>query len=223
VDSGKEARERKRLNNLYIYENDLAIYGLRLVAGVDEAGRGPLAGPLLVAAVILPGEVYIPGLNDSKQLTPSRRAAIYAAVKAVAVAVATCVVDVDLIDRLNIYQATVYGMREAVRKLAVPPDAVLIDAVPVDGLPVPIFPLVKGDTLSASIAAASVVAKVERDRLMEAMDSTYPGYGFKIHKGYPTPSHLAALERLGPCPIHRKSFAPVKACWANRAGVAGDA
>jgi ribonuclease HII len=192
--------------------------GLARVAGVDEAGRGPLAGPVVAAAVVLPaawGQLGIPAsltkLNDSKQLTESEREDFFHQLTArpeVQRAVAS--VDAATIDRINILQATHQAMRAAVTGLSPAPDHLLVDGRPVPGLPAPHTALVQGDARSYSIAAASVLAKVTRDRLMLAYDREFPGYGFAEHKGYGTPQHLAALARLGPCPIHRRSFAPLK-------------
>ncbi len=204
------AAEERRLEELYRYERALYGQGRRLVAGVDEAGRGPLAGPVVVGAVILPPSCRLPGLDDSKKLTAGEREDLYERIKATAVAVSHVVVGVEDIDRLNIYQATVQGMYAAVAGLAPAPEAVLVDAVPLKFLTVPHRSIIGGDALSASIAAASVIAKVERDRIMTALDAEYPAYGFAKHKGYGTPEHLAALRVSGPCAIHRRSFAPVR-------------
>ncbi|WP_413782467.1 ribonuclease HII [Anaeroselena agilis] len=204
------AAEERRLDNLFKYERALYEQGRMLVAGVDEAGRGPLAGPVVVGAVILPPGCRLPGLDDSKKLTAAERDDLYERIKATAVAVSHAVVGVEDIDRINIYQATVQGMYAAVAALTPAPEAVLVDAVPLRLLTMPHQPIIDGDALSASIAAASVIAKVERDRLMAALDAEYPDYGFARHKGYGTPEHLAALRRLGPCAIHRRSFAPVR-------------
>ena len=183
----------------------------RLIAGVDEAGRGPLAGPLLVAAVILDPQRPIAGLDDSKKLTTARREALYPLILERALAHCIVVVGRDEIDEINIFQATMAGMSRAVRGLNPMPHEAWIDGnkLPKD-LPCPGRAIVGGDALEASISAASILAKVSRDRLMIAMESEYPGYGFAVHKGYPTPAHLAALRQLGPCAQHRQSFAPVR-------------
>lgn len=188
---------------------------MKRVAGVDEAGRGPLAGPVVVAAVILDPERPIAGLNDSKQLSEARRDALDAEIRECALAFHVVEVGIEAIDRHNILQATLIGMRDALRGLAMPPDEALIDGnkLPKD-LPCPARAIVDGDALVAEISAASILAKVHRDRLLVALDARHPGYGFAAHKGYPTPEHLAALERLGPCPAHRRSFAPVKRFFA---------
>ncbi|MBI2396477.1 MAG: ribonuclease HII [Xanthomonadales bacterium] len=180
-------------------------------AGVDEAGRGPLAGPVVVAAVILDPARPIAGLADSKQLREAQRLALDGEIRARALAFCVIEVDAATIDRLNILQATLLGMRDALRGLAATPDEALIDGnkLPRD-LPCPARAIVDGDALIAEISAASILAKVHRDRLLVELDAVHPGYGFAAHKGYPTAEHLAALERLGPCPAHRRSFAPVK-------------
>lgn len=181
------------------------------IAGVDEAGRGPLAGPLVVAAVILGPRRRIPGIGDSKALSAAQRDACYAHIIERALAWHAVVVEVAEIDRLNILQATLAGMSRALAGLAPAADRALIDGnrLPRD-LALPARAIVGGDAREACIGAASIVAKVTRDRLMCELDGAYPGYGFAVHKGYPTPAHLAVLARRGPCPIHRRSFAPVK-------------
>jgi ribonuclease HII len=183
----------------------------RLVAGVDEAGRGPLAGPLLVAAVILRPRRRIHGLDDSKKLTAERREALYAQIVAEAIAFHIVEVAVEEIDRINIFQATMAGMRQALRGLAPTPHQALIDGnrLPPE-LPCPARAIIGGDASEAAISAASILAKVTRDRRMCELDALYPEYGFAQHKGYSTPEHFAALERHGPCTIHRRSFAPVR-------------
>lgn len=188
-----------------------AIANSLLVAGVDEAGRGPLAGPLAVAAVILDPARPIAGLDDSKKLSAARREVLFPLIIERALAYCVVLIEPDEIDRLNIFQATMAGMRRAVAGLAVAADEALIDGnqLPQD-LPCPGRAIVGGDALEPAISAASILAKVSRDRLMLALDATHPGYGFAVHKGYPTPAHLAALQRLGPCAQHRRSFAPVR-------------
>jgi ribonuclease HII len=188
---------------------------MRRIAGVDEAGRGPLAGPVVVAAVILDPSRPIAGLNDSKQLSEARRAALDVEIRARALAFHVVEVGIEAIDRHNILQATLLGMRDALRGLSIAPDEALIDGnkLPKD-LPCAARAIVDGDALVPEISAASILAKVHRDRLLVALDAEHPGYGFAAHKGYPTPEHLAALERLGPCAAHRRSFAPVKRFFA---------
>jgi ribonuclease HII len=180
------------------------------IAGVDEAGRGPLAGPVVVAAVVLDARRPIDGLADSKVLCAERREELEASIRARAFAFAVSVVDVDVIDRINILQATLLGMTRALRELAPCPDLALIDGnrLPAD-LPCTGHAIIDGDALEPAISAASILAKTSRDRLMCEFDARHPGYGFARHKGYSTPEHFEALERLGPCAIHRRSFAPV--------------
>ena len=182
-----------------------------LRAGVDEAGRGPLAGPVAVAAVILDPARPIHGLDDSKKLSEKKREALYPLILERALACCVVLVEAEEIDRLNIFQATMAGMSRAVAGLSHVPHEALVDGnkLPRD-LSCPGRAIVGGDALEPAISAASILAKVARDRLMVAMEETFPGYGFAVHKGYPTPAHLAALERLGPCPQHRRSFAPVR-------------
>jgi ribonuclease HII len=183
----------------------------RLVAGVDEAGRGPLAGPLAVAAVILNPRRRIRGLDDSKKLTPARREALYTQIVERALAWHVVLIEVEEIDRINIYQATMAGMCRAVAGLQLAAHEALIDGNQLPkALPCPGRAIVGGDALEPAISAASIIAKVTRDRHMCVLDGHHPGYGFAGHKGYSTPEHLAALTRLGPCPQHRRSFAPVK-------------
>ncbi|MFA5590110.1 MAG: ribonuclease HII [Lysobacteraceae bacterium] len=182
-----------------------------LIAGVDEAGRGPLAGPLVVAAVILDPSRPIDGISDSKALTERRREALFPLIREQALAFHICVVEVALIDEINIFQATMHGMRECVRGLAVSPALARIDGnrIPPD-LPCAAEAWVGGDARDAAIGAASILAKVTRDRMMLKLHQRFPHYGFERHKGYPTAQHLAALREHGPCPDHRRSFAPVK-------------
>ncbi|MBK8090499.1 MAG: ribonuclease HII [Verrucomicrobiaceae bacterium] len=192
------------------HEMKLRASGHALVAGIDEAGRGPLAGPVTVAAVILPADFTHAVLNDSKQLSEKKREAIYEELTADPRIRWHCVaIEPEEIDRINILQATWEGMRRAALALDPRPDAVLIDGRPVKAFPLPQVALVKGDSISFSIAAASIIAKVTRDRLMQRLAQQFPHYGFDVHKGYPTPAHLAALRKHGPCPQHRRSFAPV--------------
>jgi ribonuclease HII len=183
----------------------------RLVAGVDEAGRGPLAGPLAVAAVILDPRHRIDGLDDSKKLTPARREALYAQIVQRALAWHVVLVEVEEIDRINIFQATMAGMCRAVAGLQPLAHEALVDGNQLPrALPCPGRAIVGGDALEPAISAASIIAKVTRDRLMCVLDGQHPGYGFAHHKGYSTPEHLAALVQLGPCTLHRRSFAPVR-------------
>lgn len=213
--SGKARhRDDERLH----FERRLYRSGARRLAGVDEAGRGPLAGPVVAAAVILPEEWVLhglppdlAGLNDSKQLSPVQRERYFIELTAhPGVRFAVARVEPDEIDRLNILRATHQAMLRALRGLTPAPDHILVDGRPVPGLPATQTALIRGDTRSYSIAAASVLAKVTRDRSMIEYDRRYPAYGFGRHKGYPTPEHLARLQQYGPCPIHRRSFLPVR-------------
>ena len=205
----------------YRFERNAWRAGLVRVAGVDEAGRGPLAGPVVAAAVILHPWRAIKGIQDSKLLSPDRRADLFARILEDATAVGIGEADPGTIDRLNILEATRSAMLEAIGKLPVPPELVLIDAVRLPGLAYPQKNLVHGDRRSASIAAASIVAKVTRDRLMVRSAAAYPQYQFDIHKGYGTPEHLAAIETYGPCPLHRRSFRGVPSGAAGAAGLGG--
>ncbi len=192
------------------HERSLRDSGIFTVAGIDEAGRGPLAGPVLCAAVILPLEISLAGLDDSKKLTLRRRESLYFKItQNPDIRWSSVSISPEEIDRLNILRATHAGMRQAWEKLDPRPGHVLIDGLPVPDFPCPQTALVGGDGISLSIAAASVVAKVERDRAMLEYDRLYPEYGFAKHKGYPTAEHFAKLREHGPCPIHRRSFAPV--------------
>lgn len=202
----------------FAHERNLRDRGIASVAGIDEAGRGPLAGPVVAAAVVLPVAwldeglpASLAGLNDSKQLTEKKRERLFSAIHECAgIDFAVAVVEADEIDRINILQATHAAMNRALAALQTPPPHAVVDGNPVKTLTVPQTAIVKGDSLSFSIAAASVLAKVTRDRLMIGHDRSFPAYGFAKHKGYGTRQHLAAIERLGPCPIHRMSFAPLK-------------
>ncbi|MBO5317861.1 MAG: ribonuclease HII [Oscillospiraceae bacterium] len=192
--------------NMWEYEQECFDAGMKLVCGVDEAGRGPLAGPVCAAAVILPENIDIPGLNDSKKLTDKRRRELFPVIKDLAVAYSIVMVHEKEIDSINILQATFQAMSQAVAQLTVTPDIVLIDGNRAPELNVPAKTIVKGDSLSASIAAASVLAKVSRDDYMLEMAKQYPQYAFEVHKGYGTKAHYAALKQFGPCPIHRMTF-----------------
>lgn len=196
--------ERERLEAMRAYERQ---YGERgRLCGIDEAGRGPLAGPVVAGAVILPGDCEILYLNDSKKLTEKRRELLYDEIMEKAVAVGVGVVGPERIDGINILQATYEAMRMAVANLSVSPDLLLNDAVTIPLVEIPQVPIVKGDAKSVSIAAASVIAKVTRDRMMEEYDKIFPGYGFASNKGYGSAAHIAALKENGPCAIHRRSF-----------------
>ena len=196
--------ERRRLKAMRQYEEYHT--EASAICGVDEAGRGPLAGPVVAAAVILPADCEILYLNDSKKVTERRRNRLYDEITRKAVSYGVGVVDHETIDDINILQATYEAMRQAVRQLSIMPDLLLNDAVTIPGVPMPQVPIVRGDQKSVSIAAASILAKVTRDRMMVEYDRIYPGYGFAQNKGYGTAQHIEALRRLGPCPIHRRTF-----------------
>ena len=192
--------------NLYETEQALHAEGVRLICGIDEAGRGPLAGPVCAAACILPAGLELPGLNDSKKLSEKKREALYEIITREAAAWAVCLVDEKTIDEINILQATFRAMRGAVAGLSLRPDLCLVDGNRDPGLELPTRTVVKGDSSCACIAAASILAKVTRDRIMLELDRQYPGYGFAVHKGYGTKAHYAALDQYGVSPIHRKTF-----------------
>ena len=202
--------EKNRIDSLYEYESEYASKGYRLIAGVDEAGCGPLAGPVVAAAVILPERAYLPGLKDSKKLSATVRDSLFDAVKSVAISLAVGMASVEEIFELNIFHASLLAMCRAVDDLDCRPDFVLVDGLKTLDLPIPQLSLIKGDNLSASIAAASILAKVTRDRIMLDYHTEFPEYGFNRHKGYPTVEHLQALSVYGPCRIHRIDFKPVK-------------
>lgn len=192
--------------NLWEFEEKYYAQGLQLVCGVDEAGRGPLAGPVCAAAVILPRNVEIPGLNDSKKLSDKRRRELMPIIKENAIAYGIAFADEKEIDQINILQATFLAMERAVSQLSVKPEVLLIDGNREKDFGITVETIVKGDSRSASIAAASVLAKVTRDDYLLQMAQAYPQYGFEIHKGYGTKAHYAAIEEHGPCPIHRMTF-----------------
>ena len=192
--------------DLWAYEREAFADGVKLVCGVDEAGRGPLAGPVCAAAVILPPELAIPGLNDSKKLTDKKRRELYDVITAEAVSYGIAFASEKEIDEINILQATFLAMARAMEKLTPQPELALIDGNRAKDFGLPVRTIVKGDSLSASIAAASILAKVTRDQLMEQYDEAYPQYGFAVHKGYGTKRHYEALREFGPSPIHRMTF-----------------
>ena len=198
------------------FERAARLCGYRRIAGVDEVGRGPLAGPVVAAAVILPFRSRLVGVNDSKQLSERERERFYVAIREQAVGMGIGWAEVAEIDQLNILEATRLAMRRALNQVLPSPDYVLIDAVSLPGVRIPVRPIIKGDSLSISIAAASIVAKVTRDRLMAQYHDTFPEYGFLSHKGYGTAEHLERLAYHGPCSIHRRSFAPVKMAMEAR-------
>ncbi len=194
-----------------LFEKRLRAEGFLNIAGIDEAGRGPLAGPVVAAACILPENSLFEHLNDSKQLTPEEREILFTQITSFpGVIFGIGIMDVETIDRVNILQATFLAMRKALESLELQPDYLLIDGNQLPHFEIPKEAIVEGDSLSISIAAASIIAKVTRDRLMVELDAQYPGYGFKKHKGYATDQHLEAIALHGPCAIHRKSFNPVK-------------
>ena len=207
----KNRSEGQRLHNLLRFEIELWEQGFNFIAGVDEAGMAPLAGPVVAAACILPRNYKLRKLNDSKQiLDESLRGELAKQIKGDAIAWAVGYAEVAEIDTLNIYHAGLLAMRRAVEGLASPPDFVLVDARRIPYCPAPQRGIIKGDALSASIAAASIIAKTTRDNLMRELDSVHPGYNFSTHKGYPTPEHCRLLKELGAAPIHRRSFARVR-------------
>lgn len=197
-------KERMRLEDMRSFEHKYSTYSL--ICGIDEAGRGPLAGPVVAGAVILPKECEILYLNDSKKLSPAKREALYEEIMEKAEAVGVGMASPARIDEINILQATYEAMREAVDNLGVTPELLLNDAVTIPDVSIPQVPIIKGDAKSVSIAAASIIAKVTRDRLMVQYDEILPGYGFARHKGYGSKDHIEAIRRLGPTPIHRQTF-----------------
>lgn len=202
------------------FEAEARRCGFRRIAGLDEAGRGPLAGPVVASAVVLPARCRLAGVDDSKQLSERDRERCYETIMARAVAVGIGSASSEEIDRLNILEATRLAMQRAVAAISPPPDLLLIDAVALPGLSLPGRSIIKGDALSLSIAAASIIAKVTRDRLMAEYDRIYPHYRFLSHKGYGTGEHLQRLAAHGPCPIHRRTFAPVAAQIKQGGGAA---
>lgn len=199
---------KEELDNLK-YEKELYKEGIELIAGVDEVGRGPLIGPVVAAAVILPKNYKLDGLTDSKKLIEKKRNIFYEIIKRDAIAIGIGIKDENIIDEVNIYEATKLAMKDAIDKLSIKPEHVLIDAMPLE-LDVPTTSIIKGDMKSESIAAASVIAKVTRDSMMYELDKRYPEYGFGSHKGYPTKKHIEALEKYGLIEGYRKTYAPIK-------------
>jgi len=202
--------ERKRIRKLKQYEEELWEQGFRYIAGIDEVGRGPIAGPVVVAAVVLPRKTFIAGVNDSKKLSAKKRETLAAEIKAKAISWTVVAVNPPYLDEINILNATRKAMHIAVAELCPRPDFLLIDALKLSDININQQSLIKGDSLSFSIACASILAKVERDASMEYFDIIYPGYDFAKHKGYATRQHIQALMDKGPCSIHRSSFEPVK-------------
>ena len=204
ISEEKLALERQRLEGMREFENKYSDLGA--VAGIDEAGRGPLAGPVVAAAVILPKDIFLPFLNDSKKVTEKRRDVLFDQIKQEAIAYGIGIASNALIDEINILQATYEAMREAISKLSKTPDILLVDAVHIPDINIKQVGIVKGDAKSVNIAAASILAKVTRDRLMLEYDKIYPEYGFASNKGYGTAKHIEALKAYGACDIHRRSF-----------------
>jgi ribonuclease HII len=201
------AAERNRLMRLHVYERALWLNGVSLVAGIDEAGRGPLAGPVVAAAVVLREQLLLPGLNDSKVVPPLLRQALAAEIKQRAVAWAVGIIPAGMIDRYNIHQATFMAMRTALARLRQAPDHVLVDGRWIlPGVSIEQTPIIDGDALSAAVAAASIIAKTTRDAIMNYYSRIHPRYHFEQNKGYPTPEHFEALRNFGPCPLHRRTF-----------------
>jgi len=201
--------KQKRLNKaitLLEFDNHFRRRGFQSLAGIDEAGRGPLAGPVVAAAVVLPTDWFFENIDDSKKMTRLRRESGYAAIADSAVSIGIGIISSEVIDQVNILQATYLAVHESLAKLTITPDALLLDALKLKDIPIHQESIIKGDQQSLSIAAASVMAKVTRDQLMVEYDRQYPGYGFASHKGYGTAAHYKALDLLGPCPIHRQSF-----------------
>lgn len=209
-----ELDEDLRLEYMLRYEKELYSQGFQVIAGIDEVGRGPLAGPVVAAAVILPPNCKIKGLNDSKKIPKKKHEEIYQAVLDQALSVGLGIMDNQTIDRVNIYEATKLAMTEAVAQLKIKPDYLLIDAMKLD-LPLPQQSIIKGDANSLSIAAASIVAKVTRDKMMAEFDQIYPGYDFAQNAGYGTKLHLEGLDKYGVTPIHRRSFEPIKSMTSS--------
>ena len=205
----KEQKRAEHFIEMQYYERLAYKEGASFIAGVDEVGRGPLAGPVVAAAVILPKNIEDLGFDDSKKLSASKREEIYRLIQEKAIAIGIGIVDADIIDQVNIYQASRLSMQQAVSELKIQPDYLLIDAMKID-VNTPQIGIIKGDAKSISIAAASIVAKQVRDQMMQEFDELYPGYDFSNNAGYGTPKHLEGLKSKGICPIHRKTFAPIK-------------
>lgn len=200
-------KEELRLNELKKMENQYFEKGIQYLCGIDEAGRGPLAGPVVVAAVIMPKDSKIEGVNDSKKVSEKKRELLYEQIKEEAISYSVAIVDEKEIDQVNILNATKEGLTTAIRGLKVKPERIIVDALTgIDTCGIPYDSVIKGDAKCYSIAAASILAKVTRDRIMRKMDEVYPEYGFEKHKGYGTAAHIAAIKEYGLCPIHRKSF-----------------
>ena len=210
-----ELDENLRLEKMLTYEKDLYKQGLTLIAGVDEVGRGPLAGPVVAAAVILPQGCKIKGLNDSKKIPKKKHLEVFQAVQDQTLSIGIGIIDNQVIDQVNIYEATKLAMKEAISQLSLQPQHLLIDAMKLD-LPISQTSIIKGDANSLSIAAASIIAKVTRDELMKDYDSQFPGYDFSANAGYGTARHLEGIEKQGITPIHRLSFEPIKSMVSSK-------
>ncbi|HWQ76418.1 MAG TPA: ribonuclease HII [Syntrophomonas sp.] len=214
----EKVNEAERLETMKKFEASAYAEGFQLIAGTDEVGRGPLAGPVAAAAVILPRDFYLEGVDDSKALSDKKRRVLVGRIKAGAVSWAVAMVSPQYIDRENILNASREAMRMAVAALRPAPDFLLVDAVKIPDLEINQLPIIKGDQLSLSIACASIIAKVERDEVMQSYERLYPHYGLGKHKGYATREHLLALQEFGPSPIHRRSFEPVKSMLQSGSG-----
>lgn len=200
-------REIERLTNLKAYEKELHAKGFKNICGIDEAGRGPLAGPVVIASVIMPEGSMIEGVNDSKKVSEKKREMLYDKILEEAISYGVAIIGQDEIDNINILNATKKGLTMSLKELTVKPDLILVDALEhIDTLGIPYEAIIKGDAKAYSIAAASIIAKVTRDRIMREWANIYPEYGFEVHKGYGTAKHIAAIKEHGICPIHRKSF-----------------
>lgn len=200
-------KEEQRLTELKKMENEIYKTGVQTICGIDEAGRGPLAGPVVVAAVIMPKDSFIEGVNDSKKVSEKKREALYEQITNEAIAWGVGIIDQKEIDEINILNATKKGLTTAIKELKVKPDRIIVDALDkIDTLGIPYTPIIKGDAKCYSIAVASIIAKVTRDRIMRQWDEIYPMYGFEKHKGYGTAMHMQAIREYGLCPLHRRSF-----------------
>lgn len=206
---GVDPKEWRRLRKLTLFEEAARSQGFGMIAGVDEAGRGPLAGPVVACACIIPEGIYFPGINDSKKLTPDQRKELYCKItEDPRISYGVGVVSHEVIDKINIYQATIQAMLQAIEQVIPKPDYLLVDGLKLPHLTIPAQKIIEGDAKAHSISAASIIAKETRDRLMQAYHVDYPHYGFNQHKGYATRQHLLAIEQHGPCSIHRRTFSP---------------
>ena len=200
-------KEELRLKELKKIDKEFFDMGMKYICGIDEAGRGPLAGPVVIASVILPENSMIEGINDSKKVSESKREKLYDLILQEAISYGVGIVYQEEIDEINILQATKKGLTEAIKSMTIKPNVILVDALTgIDTTGIPYKSIIKGDAKSYSIAAASIIAKVTRDRIMREWDKVYPEYGFGSHKGYGTAKHIAAIKEFGPCPIHRRTF-----------------